>query len=261
MSGRAWLAALALAAAPASLDAQGLAERVARVGEGTARVTYATRDDVEVCAEGIRMGEHRVWWRSNGWDDRPSECRSGSVEVELRVRAGAVRDVEVLRRRSDRSPGATDLGTVPADEAADFLLRVARTGGSGRGLDEALMPAMLADVEDVWRELLDIGRDPGVRGGVRKGALFWLGQEAADAATEGLADVAFDEDEDQEVREAAVFALSRRPDGEGIPVLMEVARTAREAGTRRAAMFWLAQSEDERVLDFFEEILLRRSGR
>ena len=31
-----------------------------------------------------------------------------------------------------------------------------------------------------------------------------------------------------------------------------------EAETRRAAMFWIAQSDDPRVLAFFEEILLGR---
>ena len=44
----------------------------------------------------------------------------------------------------------------------------------------------------------------------------------------------------------------------GVEPLMELARTAREAETRRAAMFWLAQSEDPRVLSIFEEIQLGR---
>jgi len=123
-----------------------------------------------------------------------------------------------------------------------------------------LFPAVLADVDDLWVDLLAMAREPSVRKGVRTSAVFWVGQEAANAATEGLADVAFDEDEDQDVREAAVFALSQRPGDEGVPILMELARTAEQAGTRRSAMFWLAQSEDDRVLTFFEEILLGRGG-
>jgi hypothetical protein len=39
---------------------------------------------------------------------------------------------------------------------------------------------------------------------------------------------------------------------------MEVASGGEEAETRRTALFWLAQSNDERVVDFFEEILLGR---
>jgi HEAT repeat protein len=115
-------------------------------------------------------------------------------------------------------------------------------------------------VEDQWVELLEMAKDRGVDEDVRSSALFWVGQEAAEAATEGLADVAFDEDEDHDVREAAIFALSQRSPDEGVPVLMELARTAEQADTRESAMFWLAQSEDPRVFDFFEEILLRRGG-
>ncbi len=119
---------------------------------------------------------------------------------------------------------------------------------------------VLADVPDVWRELMGLARDASVASEARKNALFWLGQEAAEAATEGLADVALDEDEDQDVRDAAVFAISQRPRDEGVSVLMEVARTAHEGRTRRTAMFWLAQSDDARVLPFFERILLGREG-
>jgi len=72
--------------------------------------------------------------------------------------------------------------------------------------------------------------------------------------------VALDDEEEQEVRDAAVFALSRRPDDEAVPILMEIARTAPQAETRRSAMFWLAESKDDRVYAFFEEILTRRGG-
>ncbi len=55
-----------------------------------------------------------------------------------------------------------------------------------------------------------------------------------------------------------MFALSQRPTDEGVPILMDVARTATQAETRRSAMFWLAESEDPRVVAFFEEVLLGR---
>ena len=117
------------------------------------------------------------------------------------------------------------------------------------------------------QDRLQVGVDDGraqplvfakLRQDVRGAALFWLGQEAGDAVTTGIAAIAADEREEQDVREAAIFALSQRPGDIGVEPLMELARTAREAETRRAAMFWLAQSEDPRVLAFFEEILLGR---
>ena len=234
---------------------------MAALENGIARMDYPARPGVEICDQGIRMGDHNFMWHSRDWDDQPRNCRTGPVELEIQVRDGSIRDMEVIRRREDRTQGATELGSVSAREAADFLLHAARRGGrSGRGEEEAVFPLMLADVQEVWRDLLGLAKDRNVDEDARTSALFWVGQEAADAATEGLADVALDEDEDQEVREAAVFALSQRDPDEGVPILMEIARTAEEAETRRSAMFWLAQSEDERVYAFFEEILLRRGG-
>jgi hypothetical protein len=247
--------------APADLSSQSLAQQVARVSDGTARVTYPTRPDVQICDQGIKMGEHQMMWHSKGWDDEPANCRPGPAEIEVEVRGGSVTGIEVIGRIQDRTDGTTDLGTVSAQQAVDFLLDAARTGGpSGRGEEEAVFPAVLADVEAIWEDFLAMAQDRGVDKDVRTSALFWVGQEAASVVTEGLAEVAMDEEEDQEVREAAVFALSRRPANEGVPILMQVARTAREAETRRSAMFWLAQSDDERVFAFFEEVLLGRGG-
>jgi len=255
------LALLAVAVAPATASGQELARRVSQVDEGTVRFTYPTRPDVEICDQGIRMGDERVRWHSGRWDDDLQNCRMGPAEVELRLRAGTVREIEIIRRLRDRTDGAVELGAVSADEAVDFLLETARSGGrSGQGEEDALFPAVLADVEELWRDLMVLAKDRSVDEDVRSSALFWVGQEAASLVTEGLAEVALDEDEDQDVREAAVFALSQRSPDEGVPILMEVARTAKQAETRRSAMFWLAQSEDDRVYAFFEEILLGRGG-
>jgi HEAT repeats len=240
--------------------AQALARRVADAGDGSVRFTYATRPDVEICDQGIRMGDNRMQWRSHGWDDEPTNCRYGSADVELGIRDGQVRSVELIQRRSQLTAAATDLGEVDPGDAARYLIGVARTAGSRRVADEALMPAVLADADDLWRDLMAVAKDRGVDAGVRKSALFWVGQEAADVVTTGLADVARDEDENQGVRDAAVFALSQRPAEEGVPVLMDLARTAHEAKTRKSALFWLAQCDDPRVIPFFEEILLGKRG-
>jgi hypothetical protein len=224
-------------------------------------MTYPARQNVLICDQGIKMGENQMMWHSHGWDEEPANCRPGPVEIEVGVRGGSVRRIEIIRRIQDRTDGATDLGAVTPEQAVDFLLDAARTGGgSGRGEEDAVFPAVLADVEAIWEDLLVLARDDAVERDVRTASLFWVGQEAANVVTEGLAKVALDEAEDQEVREAAVFALSRRPAEEGVPVLMQVARTAKEAETRRSAMFWLAQSEDDRVYAFFEEVLLGRGG-
>jgi hypothetical protein len=270
MSGRRWtgmaaalVAVPVMAAAglsPRAATAQELGRRIEGGGDGMVRFSIPTRPEVEICDQGIRMGEHRMWWRSHGEYDYASDCRFGPVEVEARVRDGSVRGLEVVRSPRDRTAGARELGTVGAGEAVAWLTAVARGGASDRAARDAVFPMVLADVPDVWRALMELARDRGVPSEARKNALFWVGQEAAEAVTGGLSDVALDEDEDQEVRDAAVFAISQRPRDEAVPVLMEVARTAHEGRTRRTAMFWLAQSDDPRVLPFFERILLGREG-
>ena len=252
------LVALVALALPQGADGQ-IARRVAHVDAGTVRFEYATKRDVEICDQGVRIGDRHMRWRSRGWDDDARNCRIGSAEIELRVQDGVVRDVELLYRERDRTPGAVELGEVAPGEAARYLLALAREeGATSQGAKNAIFPAMIADVDGLWRDLADIALDRDLLEGVRKNALFWLGQEAADAATDGLAEVALDEQEDQEIRNAAIFALSQRPHEEGTPVLMELARTGREAETRRSSMFWLAQSDDDRVIRFFEDILLGR---
>jgi hypothetical protein len=249
----AYVLAFAVGLVATEVSAQDLARRVSDLGTGIARLSYPLREDAEICDEGVRIGDSRVMWNGRG-RNVATGCVAERVWVELRVAAGVVRDVDVLDGDDVRDPSAADLGERTAAEAADYLFGVAREGGD----EDAVFAAVLADVAEPWVELLAIARDPAVGGEVRGNALFWLGQEAGDAITVGIAAVAADEREEQEVREAAIFALSQRPSEEGVVPLMEIARTAREAETRETAMFWLAQSDDARVISFFEEILLGR---
>ena len=67
---------------------------------------------------------------------------------------------------------------------------------------------------------------------------------------------AIEDDPESEVRQQAVFALSQLPKDQGIPMLTKLARTHRDPEVRKAALFWLGQSNDPRALELFEEILL-----
>lgn len=235
----------------AGQDLQGRIETV----DGRVAFHFPGRDGVEGCGDGsISFGEgHRYRWNGR---ERPSECGPGPVWVLLDRRDGEVRSLETRvgpRVLLDERKG-TDLGGVDPRDAADYLLGLAE--GARRGVaEDAILPAFLADGVEVWPRLLDLARDEQRPESVRSQALFWVGREAAGIGTDGIADVARDEDEDAAVRKAAVFALSQRPEEEGLPILMDLARNARDDETRRSAMFWLAQSNDPIVVDFFEEIL------
>jgi hypothetical protein len=89
---------------------------------------------------------------------------------------------------------------------------------------------------------------------VRSDALFWLGNRAGQEALRTITG-AIENDPDTDVKKRAVFALTQMPDG--VPRLIDVARTNRNRDVRRQAMFWLGQSGDPRAVDFFAEILAR----
>jgi hypothetical protein len=191
-------------------------------------------------------------------------CVPGPVRVRLRMADGVVSDVHTFvgpPRQGGDAP-ATELGVVPAREAAEYLMHLAATA-SGRASDRAIMPAVLADSASVWRGLLAVARDSDTRAhGTRNNAAFWLSRFAAaklDGHGEDLAAAEEDEDDgaQDDARSSAVFALSQLRDREGIAPLVQVARTNKDAHVRRQALFWLGQSGDARGLALFEEILAR----
>jgi HEAT repeat protein len=107
-----------------------------------------------------------------------------------------------------------------------------------------------------WPRLAAMAKKRQLPGEIRKQAIFWLGQEAADEAVGPLEEST--DDPESEIRKAAVFALSQQHTDHSIDVLVRVARTHRDKETRRQAFFWLGQSEDPRGIALFEEVLAGR---
>lgn len=90
---------------------------------------------------------------------------------------------------------------------------------------------------------------------VRGQALFWLAQRASRQQASGAINEALDKDPDTEVKKKAVFALTQMQNSDGVPMLIQVARTNTNPAVRKQAMFWLGQSKDPRALKFFEDVL------
>jgi hypothetical protein len=229
-------------------DGDAIAHQVSRVDEGCIYLSFASRPDV--FGDGDNIVTHR-----HGRDD--FDCgEEGPVQVRLRVGDGAVRDVRVRvgGRWRDTRDTDVDLGVVPVAEATAYFLSLARQARE-RVAEDAIVAVALADSVQTWPDLLAIARDDDRPGGVRESAIFWLGQAAGDAATRGLASLVDDGDESLDLREHAVFSLSQRPSDECVPALSEIALHNAHPRLRRSALFWLAQHDDPRVLDLFEEIL------
>jgi hypothetical protein len=226
-------------------------------------MTFATRP--EICGRGGSISRGNSWRNNYGDNNRSRDvewdyaCDYGPGRLVLEKRDGeivALRFVVGGRWRPAGS-GVTDIGTVPAKQAADYLVSLASKlpGKAGR---DAIFPATVADSATVWPALIRLARDEERPRETRKQAVFWLGQAAGDAATAGLDSLSRDSDIDREVQKQVVFALSQRPRDEGIPILIRVARTHRDPEVRRDAVFWLGQSNDPRAIALFEDLLTKR---
>jgi len=244
---------------------QSIAGRVARVSNGTVRMTFAAKPGI--CGSGNSImhsnGRGRTTWGDNRNRSRDveweSDCSLGPARIVLDRRNGELADLRFYVGGRWRPAGSdvVDLGTVPAREAADYLMSIAQSEKGSMG-EKAIFPATIADSSNIWPTMLKIARNPDLPRSTRTQSVFWLGQAAGDAATANLKDIVLDNSVDREVREQAVFALSQRPREEGVPALISVARTNKDPEIRKKALFWLGQSRDPRAIDLFEELLTKK---
>jgi hypothetical protein len=151
------------------------------------------------------------------------------------------------------------LDGVNPDQSVSWLASLVADVVAGRQasrmMDPALMAIGLHAAPGASRTLVALARD-GQTPHLRGQALFWLGQRATDRAGAVIAE-AIERDPELEVKKRAVAALSQLPRDEGIPLLINVARTHKTTDVRRQAMIHLGQSNDPRAIDFFEQILLK----
>ncbi|HSL68977.1 MAG TPA: HEAT repeat domain-containing protein, partial [Longimicrobiales bacterium] len=226
-----------------------------------------------VCGDGAATiyirdgaGGRRVTIHGDNWNMSSSKyadewmplCNEGPVRIALTVDQNTVTSLRtyVAGEWQPRS-GVTDLGRIGAREAADYLLKLAESGSS-RISSSAIFAATLADSMQTAQRLLQIARNQDVPRNARRNAVFWLGQEAAEVATAGLREI-IDSDDELEVREQAVFALSQRPADESVPALITLIRRDNvDPRIKKKALFWLGQKDDARALALIEEILTRK---
>jgi len=231
---------------------QDLRTRIESAPDGIVRMSYAAKEGV--CGNGRNnISTHRHGTsRRDGWEH---DCDEGPVRVALDVSNKRVYEIRtyVGGRWRDVDTRVTDLGTVSAKDAASYFMALAERTERVKG--DVILPAVIADSAEVWRDLLRIAKNDRVAREPRKNAVFWLSQEASEAATQGLTDLVDDDTEDREVRKQAVFALSQLDGDQGVPALIKVAKSNKDPEVRKSAIFWLGQSDDPRALALFEEIL------
>jgi HEAT repeat protein len=216
-----------------------------------------------------------VFWLANVRSDDSVALLStlvhgGDSREEQRAADGAVSAI-ALHEGAAADSALDALATAPQPESirrkAVFWLGNAR----GRHGYETLTRILRDDPSDKVREhaifALTQSKEPGAietmvkiahedrSAHVRGQALFWLAHTAQRKIAADEIARAVDNDPQTEVKKRAVFALSQLPNGEGVPKLIDLAKTNRNAEVRKQAMFWLGQSKDPRALDFFQQVL------
>ena len=242
-----------------SLAAAGpLADAIESTDEGRLYFSFETKEGV--WGDGHTLTIHSdddsvyLSGRHNRWRNQLTE---GPGRVWLRIRRGEVIDIdlEVGGPEPSLRSKTTDLGFIEASEVQEVMLRLAETTRDG-DLDDAIVCALVTEDFDDWERLLALARDGGRPDDIRESAIFWLGQEASEVATEGLVQIVEDDDVELELREHAIFSLSQQGIDTAFPALKNVALNSRHPQLRENALFWLAQHDDPRVIDLIEEILL-----
>ncbi len=191
---------------------------------------------------------------------------------DRRLRNGAL--AAIAMERDPSADAALDRLSQPAvpeqtRKQTAFWLGSAR----GRRGYESLLKILAGDPSDTVREqavfaltksheagaIPEIARvahdDKSVR--VRGQALFWLAKSAQARVSSDAIRNAIDQDPDLRLKKRAVFALTEIPNNEGVPMLIEIARSHRDPQIRKEAMTWLGRSKDPRALQFFEQVLTR----
>lgn len=274
-----WLApatvALLLPLLPDPTAAQGLRQQIERSRAALVRFSFPARPGV--CGAGnailVREPDGRVTFMNHdggdvdGWRAGQPPCDTGDVRVTAERDGGRIRRFRVRVGARPRGPDAgdpagamaADFGRVSGQAAADALLGLV-PAAEPRPAGRMILAASLADRATTWPALLRIGRDRTLDDRIRKDALFWAARQAEAKVVDELGGIARDRTEDDEVRAAAVFALSQLPVDQAVPRLLELGRTASDPFVRGKALFWLAQFDDPRVVDAFEEILAGGGG-
>jgi HEAT repeat protein len=243
-----------LVIAAQAVSAQTVERRVSGAPDGNVTFHFASRADV--CGDGrnyIRADD--MWMGSFNDGVRAAECQRGPIRVLLTRDGREILRISTFAGPVAEEPGATNLGAVPAADAAAYLLGIAGRV-DGRPGREAIMPAALADSALVTRELLAIARNTDRSRELRRSALSWVvrrrgerGELTSDEVSRTLVTIARDENEVRTVRDQALSSLSRLESQASLDALVSMTTGTSEAWLARRAVEMLANSGDPRAHD------------
>lgn len=256
------LAAAPFGATPSG--AQPLAARVDGAPAGHVQFQFAAR--AGVCGNGrtyiqTAPGNLTGSFSTYGETARTEPCAPGPVRVLLDRADRQIIAVQAFVGPVPSSPGVTDLGAVPAQQAADYLLSLAAKSDGRVGRD-AIFPATLADSASTVEPLIAIARNTALPRDTRTRALSYAGRADRLPAipprvVDAILAVARDENDNIEVRRQAVRTLGTLDHGAGIPTLVALAGTTGNVWLSKEGMSALASSGDPRARAYLRSAVRR----
>jgi hypothetical protein len=153
-----------------------------------------------------------------------------------------------------RRQAAFWLGNARGPHGFDSLVRILRDDPSDRVRENAIFGMTQSKEPGAIPAIVRVAREDKIAR-VRGQALFWLAQKAERQISEDAIRIAIEQDPESQVKRRAVSALMQIKNGEGVPMLIEIARTNKNAAIRKEAMQELGRSKDPRAVKFFEDVL------
>lgn len=120
--------------------------------------------------------------------------------------------------------------------------------------DKILFSVSQSKQSDRAAWLLQIAQRSGESMNLRKKALFYAGQ--AGASMSELSKM-YDQLPSGELREQMIFVFSQSSDPVALDKLISIAKTDKDAASRKKALFWLGQSHDPRAMKALTEVIDR----
>jgi HEAT repeat protein len=258
--------AILSSAGPSIARTQSLDSRIRSSSAARIQFEFPARSDV--CGDGqgfLSIGSGSSYYGNvnviNGVSSQP--CAAGPVRVVIDRADGIVTGIETVAGPLHPADAATDLGSVTAKDAVDYLMSIA-TKTDGRASRDAILPAAIAAGVDISPTLTTIALDQNRPLDTRRSALSWLARDNADEAgphsanvTDLLLRVARNENETQAMRRHALTLLGHVGHGAGIPALTRLASDNSTTWIGDESLRALAQSGDPRAREFLRKELRR----
>jgi HEAT repeat protein len=240
---------LATVALAHEVDPQSLDARVGAVRDGSVVMSFAGRPGL--CGDGgdmIWFGDRMYGFGQVGhFRGETPLCNAGPVQVTIGRVGGETISIRTRVGRVSPSSDATNLGAVPARDAAAFFFAQSRAILGHRNAEQALIAAVVADSVSVTAPLLQVVRDGNARLDLRQFAAMLLSDADEPDSHTALRGVISDPELPGDVRGSAIIALGQRDIALADAEFLERQYTTLGPNLRDNVFLALSRSDDPRI--------------